>query len=272
MSKLSICITIKNRSVVSIDGSIKYIFPKCIESLCNIITKEDDVELVVADWCSTDIKMKEYLLTAHFPGSVQLLNLKSKRGFSKGVGQNQAAAHAKSPVLFFLDADILVENRYIIEDGMSYCNRGEVLYPKGWRRGDLEGKTGYPFTGVGNFFIRRDTYIVTGGMPQYWSWGFEDFEFQKKLEQFNVKFHQIGYTGFTHQYHPEDVSWKNKETVITLEEEKRQEQLREKYKREIIMDDEKDQKLMSMFTKGIISGHKKSSNNAFNGIRPIGTL
>jgi glycosyltransferase involved in cell wall biosynthesis len=273
MCKLSICITIKNRSLITLDGYKKrYIFPHCIESLQRVLTEEDDAELVVADWGSTDINMRDYLSTISFPGSVHLLNLKSKKGFSKGVGQNQAAAFANSPALFFLDADILVENRYLIEDGISYCKRGEVLYPKGWRRGDYEGKTGYTFTGVGNFFIRKDTFWMAGGMPEYWSWGFEDFEFQKKLEKLNIKFSQIGYTGFIHQYHPEDLLWKNKETVVTDNEVERLKQFREKYGNEYKIDEENDQRLMSMFTKSIISGHRRSFNNPFVGIKPIGTL
>ena len=53
-NKLSICITVKNRSKVETEHGTLLLFPDCIKSITDSINDNDDIELIIADWESTD--------------------------------------------------------------------------------------------------------------------------------------------------------------------------------------------------------------------------
>ena len=58
---LSICVTIKNRSRLSIDDNELLLFPNCVKSIVESTRKHPDCELVIADWQSEDWPLVEWV-------------------------------------------------------------------------------------------------------------------------------------------------------------------------------------------------------------------
>lgn len=234
--KLSICVTVKDRSRVETDEGILNLFPNCISSLADVLHLTDDVELVIADWQSTDWPVKEWIEDHILHAPIQLLNIKRK-GFSKGFGLNTAAKYATGDVLFFMDADMLIKDRRVIEDGINYITQGKVYFPIPFYYLDAEHSSGTFEKGVGNVFISKTVFNEVGGFPEYEKWGFEDLDFYdtvKKVRNIVVQKE----VRLQHQWHPQSHVWKNRKTEDKPEAEKVVEKRQKHYKKKAKTEEE----------------------------------
>lgn len=249
MKDLSICITVKNRSRFAIDSKIYELFPNCIDSLAKQLTPEDNCEIVITDWCSTDWPIRDWIENRIPNIPIHLITIKSSKGFSRGKGRNIAAQHAEGKILFFLDADMLFKSREVITVGMHICsNNIGVAFPKGLMQTTPDGNICKQIvTGAGNFFINKQTFKQTKGIPEYWQWGFEDLDFQKQLIAMNIRIINIQTTNFIHQWHPNNEEWKNKEATITQETKEHIEQRKNYYRCEINNSEEEVKQRLEQF-------------------------
>jgi hypothetical protein len=208
MIDLSICITVKNRSLVETDQGILKLFPKCIESINNAC-KNIVAELIIVDWESDDWPIEEWV-ESKFDQDINLITVKSSMGFSRGKGLNIAAGRANGDVFFFCDTDMLVTEDLICE-AFHHTSKNKVFYPTVWYEEHPGSITVLKKGGCGNFFIPR--WMWSGmSWPEYWSWGFEDFSLKDKFvaKGYNIKTNVIDGYKFTHQWHPDDKDWKNR--------------------------------------------------------------
>jgi len=204
---LSICITIKNRSKVETGSHILNLFPNCIESIKKSISNDIPLDIVVADWDSDDWPMEEWLRKAAYPVPVQIIRLQGP--FSRGKGLNAAAKAAKGKYLFFLDADVLI-SREVISTGIEYLNRDKVFFPVVYSFDSPEHITGWwRYEGFGNCMVTKSMFNETMGWPEYKAWGKEDNDFYAKIKSY-AEIVRESIPGFYHQWHPDDLIWKNR--------------------------------------------------------------
>src|SRR5262245_31161846 len=97
---LSICTTVKNRSIVRAGGRELRLFPNCVDSIVRARGAVLELELVVADWESDDWPLERWLDAAADPIPVRIVTLSGT--FSRGRGLNAAAAAARGEFLFFV--------------------------------------------------------------------------------------------------------------------------------------------------------------------------
>lgn len=220
---LSICTTVKNRSLVKIDGKLPLkLFPTCLTALAKSIpiTDIDKFELVIADWQSTDHPIKEWIEDIFPLISVHLINVKSN-GFSAGLGRNIAAQHAQGDNLFFMDADMIV-NREVLYRGVQVASEGKAFYPTVKYAVDDTGKL-IIHEGGGNVFMNKEIFYKAGKWPEYWSYGFEDTDFAKAVKSVtDIVVDDSMY--IYHQWHPQAETFKKQnddKTDIVVEERKK---------------------------------------------------
>lgn len=204
MSRLSICVTVKNRSKIQTEKSILTLFPDFIRSLANSLTINMDVELLIADWSSTDWPIKEWIEDFIPTIPIHLITIQSDK-FSVGRGKNLAAQHATGDVLFFVDADMIV-NKELLDFALSSVKDSVVYYPTVYYYA-TENHT-ITHEGGGNFFITRNDFLSTNKWPEYYAHGFDDVDFYQEIsKKFTILTHPT--ISIIHQWHPQDKSFKN---------------------------------------------------------------
>ncbi len=204
---ISLCINHKNRSRVKVDDRELLLFPNCVRSIVEAAQGVPDVELVVADWESDDWPLSEWLQNAAAPIPVRLVTLQGT--FSRGRGRNAAAAAARGNALFFLDADSLL-CPLLLESGLRYLAQGKAFFPIVYTFNEPEHRTGWwRGQGYGNCLVTPSMLERAGGWPDYEMWGKEDEEFFEKISAI-VPVVREEVPGFYHQWHPEEIAWKNR--------------------------------------------------------------
>src|SRR5207249_11587397 len=123
---LSICVTVKNRSRVAVDGRDLLLFPRCVESVKKAVDRRFACELIVADWESDDWSYDDWLEKTASPVPVRIVPLTGT--FSRGHGLNSAAAAARGETLLFLDADCLISAE-MVDAGLKYAEGGKAFFP-----------------------------------------------------------------------------------------------------------------------------------------------
>ena len=204
---LSICVTLKNRSRVPIDGRNLELFPRCVESIAASLGPCNDVELVVSDYGSSDWPVAEWLSRA--AGTIPVLIEPVAGAFSRGRGRNAAAARARGNTLFFLDADMIVCPR-VLARGRQVAAEGRALFPICWSFKDPEHREGWwRVRGYGNCVLPRGLFHRVGPWPELETWGGEDTLFHRRVASVaGVVRERVD--GFVHQWHPNDRAWKNR--------------------------------------------------------------
>jgi len=205
--KLSICVTIKNRSLVIHNNKALTLFPNCIESLANSLSIKDDAELIITDWNSTDRPIKTWIEAAFPYYPIHLITINGN-GFNRGKGRNIAAQYAQGEILFFLDADMLVDRELIVE-AFEWIDLGYVFYPVPWYYTKEDRSEGNFNSGVGNMFIKKELFNKVGPWPEYDGWGFEDLDLFKKIKDNNIQIRVKETPNFIHQWHPQTKEFKN---------------------------------------------------------------
>lgn len=204
---LSICIAVKNRSRVAVDGHNLMLLPNCIQSIASAAGSNLACEIVVADWNSDDWPLEEWLLEAAAPLPAKIISLDGT--FSRGRGLNAAARSACGGTLFFLDADMLVSPRSI-EAGTDAVSSGKAFFPVVFAYDSPEHRGGWwREYGYGNCMLSRQSFEATTGWPELRSWGAEDRQFRAKVASVQeVVRNRV--PGLFHQWHPNNIAWKNR--------------------------------------------------------------
>jgi len=183
------------------------LFPKCVHSIVEATQHVKDVELVVTDWESTDWPLSEWLSAA--AGDMPLRVIVLKGPFSRGRGRNAAAAAARGNALLFLDADSVL-CPLLLESGRRYLLQDKAFFPIVYTFNEPEHRTGWwRDKGYGNCMVTRSMFDRAGGWPEYQMWGREDEEFFHKISA-TVAVVREEVPGFFHQWHPEEIVWKNR--------------------------------------------------------------
>jgi hypothetical protein len=204
---ISICITVKNRSRLTVDGHVLTLFPNCVESIVDSVARRRDCELVVTDWRSDDWPLTKWLEQAARPLPVRLLELQGP--FCRGRGRNEAARAAQGETLLFLDADTLLCPA-VVQSGASHVLQGKAYFPVLYSfKGPEHARGWWRRTGYGNCMLSRTTYELVGPWPEYATWGAEDTHFYQHVVQV-CKVVRDEVPGFYHQWHPDDLAWKDR--------------------------------------------------------------
>lgn len=204
---LSICITVKNRSRVEWENLEEplLLLPNCIQSIGQQFSKKDKVEIVISDWQSTDWPLREWMpQVCQNPYKIITID---KEGFSKGHGVNVAVERAMGDTVFLMDADMILNSRRPVGEGMDVVNHGGVYFPIPKYIVNKEGHFRYS-CGVGNMIIDKQMFKDLGRLPEYWRYGFEDSDFYKLIEQKGIKVMSKPTTDLIHPYHPQSLAFK----------------------------------------------------------------
>ena len=207
---LSFCIAVKDRSRVLVDDHELLLLPNCIRSIRAAVVElgtVDDCEIVITDWASEDWPLAEWLEEAAHPLRVRVVQTQGP--FSRGRGLNLAAAAAQGDVLFFTDADVAVGTQLLVALER-HVSTGHAFFPVLFSYDDATHNTGWwRHTGFGNCAIARADYEAAGGWPEYTRWGREDDDFHERVTAVcDVIREEV--RGFFHQWHPEDILWKDR--------------------------------------------------------------
>ena len=200
---LSICVTVKNRSRLLVDGRERTLFPNCVKSIAHAVPSHVSCELVVTDWASEDWPLGEWLEETARPIPVQLVTLQGP--FSRGRGLNVAARAARAPNLLFLDADVLL-CREVVTRGLQVVGEGKAYFPFFYYFLDPEHERGWWWDyGYGQCMTSTAVYERSGGWPEYDAYGKEDTDFFARMTSVTHTVREK-VDGFYHQWHPVDAS------------------------------------------------------------------
>jgi len=204
---LSICVTIKNRSYVKTQHGVITLFPNCLQSINDSLSNlKIPTELIITDWESTDCNLYDYLHSIEFEIPTEVVTIKSNDQFSVGMGRNIAAQKSIGDILFFLDADVTI-NENSLKECIKIVNTYGACYPTIAYQKTYNQSHYDIHEGGGNVLIKRELFEKTNKWPEYWSYGFEDTEFAKDLKK-HTKLHTCDDI-FVHQWHPKKIGWKN---------------------------------------------------------------
>lgn len=196
---LSICVSLKNRSKIEHDGNELKLFYHCVRSIAEAAGDTGPIELVVADFQSTDWPLKDWIGKASAGLMGRILEISGP--FSRGVGLNLAAKHASSDRLLLLDADMLVTPE-LLAHGIECLDNGNAFFPI-FRHLSPSGEPGaLELASFGNAFITRPIFDAVGGVPEFKSWGGEDDIFHESVCLHSTVLREP-IDGFLHQWHPE---------------------------------------------------------------------
>lgn len=210
---LSICVTIKNRSKCEVRNPDKtlYLFPDCVKSIIEASKNlEEEVELVVSDWESTDWPLEEWLpqLTEETM-DCSIVTIKDQEYFSRGGGLNTAFDHSEGDYILFLDTDMLITQEFL-ELGLSSVKKNHSFFPIFYYYKNLEHTEGYwRHTSYGMNMLTRENFLKAGKWYDRKCWGAEDDMLHEELSKIS-KIDRMNAPGFIHQWHPNDMGFKNK--------------------------------------------------------------
>jgi len=202
---ISFCYPIKNRTIfVSNHKGNKVLTTPLINSVRSVVNSfasKDEFEIVISDFGSTDTN---FAWLEEMDVNYKIIKINHHDGhFSRGHGLNVAAKHAIGDIIFFIDADMLIDQDFIKEAKQILSNENYDLYfPICWSYNDPEHETGWwRYTGYGNVLVNRDHWF--GNNLSWWErdcWGREDGDLFKKTA------HQAARQnarGFFHMWHDE---------------------------------------------------------------------
>lgn len=211
MHNISICSSLKNRCVVHTDHGTLYLLKNFLLSLKDVAAKIDcEIELVIADFNSTDINdLPQYIRNVlDSPNiKIQILNIEGK--FSRGVGCNEAINSASYENILILDVDMKFDENLMNNVIKHTCINKSSYFPICYTfENDPFEKNGFWLDkGYGNFSTLKSNWKKAGKIPEYNTWGQEDFDFYHKLSGTKIR---EKCTNLIHQWHPSDITWKNR--------------------------------------------------------------
>jgi len=238
---LSICVTIKNRSMVKTDRGVLPLFPDFISSLKTCLPLKESVELIVTDWESDDYPLNGWLPNALEDCDIDLHLITLKNGrFSRGKGLNIAAEHANGDILFFMDADLIV-NRQVLHFALDMCKDKSAYYPIVKYQTDFQSSNVMYHPGGGIVAMNKQVFLDVGMWPELYKHGFEDTLLHDKLDG-KFKIWVSPSIDIFHQWHPMTKEFKNLHYTPNQQEESQYRAVEEHYRRLANKDTEKIKK------------------------------
>lgn len=193
---ISIIISIKNRSYLKHKDKTLEIFPNTLVSLAELSTEVYPIEVIVADFKSTDVDLPE--LISRYP-DIKLITMEGD--FSKGKGINEAVRQSTYDNLFLLDADVLISDKAVEKCLKTITDKNKPWFPFIKRRGEDGNEFFMNGEGSGVCGIKKEWFNAVGGIPEFYSWGGEDCLFynntHRKFGSVREKCHDL-----IHQWHP----------------------------------------------------------------------
>ena len=195
----SIITAIKNRTIIVDDGIEKPIYKKSIESLVGAYHLQEEMELVLVDFGSTDTDY-QWIKDKNINANKIVVN----EEFNLGKGRNIGAMAARGDKLFFLDADMLYPTRFF-DACMENLNGNIVYCPI-----SIEERSGeWLDAAMGNIILKKEQFEKIGRWEERNTWGREDSEFfNRAIGMFKTKRERLD--GFIHQSH--NIMW-DRETL-----------------------------------------------------------
>jgi glycosyltransferase involved in cell wall biosynthesis len=202
MNKVSICITVKNRSKVL--G--RTILLNTVRSIINNITDKDNIELIITDWNSTDWPLKEWIYDEVKHVQFKLITI-DKQGFNRGIGLNTAAEHATGNVLFFSESDVMIDRPTI---DLALKIEDKALFPRIRRTTPtshlIVRESRRWLRGFGIAIVRREWWETAGHYKSFWfdstNWGGEDNQFHADIVSLGIPIERPKMNNLIHQWHP----------------------------------------------------------------------
>ena len=201
--RLSICLTLKHRSVVKTDHGILNLFPKCVESIR--ATCPFEYELIIGDFFSSD-NPEDYLV--HPNERI----FKIDGPFSRGKGLNLAVAKSSYDNILLFDADMLVTGPELWDRGECVLNKNEALFPVCYSFSNPQHTEGWwRHSGYGMSFFTRSAWNKIGGIREFDTHGLEDDIFHREMRtKARVRVLRERVSNYYHQWHPNEKEWKER--------------------------------------------------------------
>ena len=190
---ISVCCTVRNRTVVPSKYGNLHLFKDCVKSLESAFYLANiEWELVITDWKSTDT---DY---SWLPVNNKIVTIEDE-GFSRGYGLNVAAINASYDNLFFTDTDMLVTADFL-KRCLGCCNKNQAALPDKRWNGKIN-RSGWRTTGKGMCSMKKSLWTSSGKWPEYWKWGKEDGHFFRNIST-KGDIVRKNENGLVHCWHP----------------------------------------------------------------------
>ena len=211
MTPISFITPIKNRTNILVEHRGKNIrlklFENNLRALLDIITPEDCWEYVIVDFKSDDVNMSKFIKSLQKPDNLTFkIHTVEQPFFDRGGGINIGVNLASHPVIFIMDADMMVKSRKMfdeIEDVV--VKQSKVLFPICWYYLNPQHSNGRSYyNGTGNFIIKKNMFVE---MTNNKCWGKEDTINHRHFKSIGLA-HQIDHSidkVFVHQWHPTEL-------------------------------------------------------------------
>lgn len=199
----SIVTVIKNRCRVMYNGKEKPIYKKSLSSIIAGYNLEEEMELILVDFGSTDT---DYKFIDDYKIKFNKI-IVEKSSFNLGMGRNLGAMNSKGDNLFFLDADMLFPDNFFTI--CSECLNQNIIYcPICF---DECRKIWHDYA-HGNIILKRNQFNQIGHWEEKETWGKEDSNFYSEAALL-FKTRRERLNGFIHQghnimYESENQKWK----------------------------------------------------------------
>jgi hypothetical protein len=245
--RLALCVAVKNRSCVIVDkeDSLSFLrhvdiedcsglkidpwytkkdqialplLPKMLRSFVSHKKPEDDWVLVVVDYKSSDVDMKQML--EYEVGEKMSWHLEIVQDydyFDRGGGLKKAFEIAdtkfKADAIFFCDADLLFGTRDVLDRAIETVSKHRFYYPIVYSFALPDHTKGFwRDSGFGIFACLVEDYKQTEGWQHNISWGWEDRALADSIPPHQKIREKV--PGYFHQWHPFQWEFRVKEYPV----------------------------------------------------------
>lgn len=208
MTPLSFVTVIKNRTKIQVSHNKKILdlklFENNLRSLISLIQPSDKWEFIIVDYESTDVNMSEFVETLPKKDNLEFNVVTVKGTFDKGAGLNYSRIFLTNPVVFFLDADMMIKTRALFDDIETLVvKENKVLFPICWSYKNPEHTQGWKRSeGTGNVIQRVETIVPYVNNNK---WGHEDTKNHEHFVKAGMAHRTYYDKGFVHQWHPDEI-------------------------------------------------------------------
>lgn len=208
MTPISFATVIKNRTKISVmheNNQLELrLFENNLLSLISLITPSDSWEYIIVDYESTDVNMHEFIAKLPKKDNLHFKIFTLNTPFDKGAGLNYASSLVTNPVVFFIDADMMVKTRNLFDDVEKYVvKENKVLFPICWSYSNPQHTDGWRrCSGKGNVIQRKETIVP---YIHNKNWGIEDDTNFNHYSKLNMTYRTYYGDQFVHQWHPNEL-------------------------------------------------------------------
>ncbi len=220
MVAISFVTIIKNRTRFTVEHEGAKLelrlFENNLRALIRLVQPTDKWEFIIVDFGSTDVDLASWVTTLGAPPNMTFRVIPAEGPFNKGRGLNIAIPLISHGIVFFMDADMEIRTRALFDDIRTVVQRGrKVLFPICWSYSNPAHTEGWKRDwGVGNVIQPTDTvrpYVEKD------SWGKEDWWNFCWYRDRGLAVRTYYGEGFVHQWHPNDLEFKNQYYACTEE-------------------------------------------------------